>query len=148
MILIKDNLELVRRWCNEHRDDVGSTQPYFIEQEHAEGWLLPEDSLIEQAIADTGTSYQYLIVHRGIEVVIDPIVIVSGCYYRRTGEIDENGNYYLEHAESVTLSDGVVMDSSNKDVYDGTDGWHWYDDGDVVSIATPTAWERIKNWFS
>lgn len=78
----------------------------------------------------------------------DGSVIVNGAYYRRTGELDENGNYYLEHSEEVVLSDGTVINASNKELYDGSEGWHWYDDGDVVGIATPSVWERIKNWFS
>ena len=72
MILISDNLEPIRRYCDEHRDDVGSSQPYFIEQEHADGWLLPEDELVEDAISEVGVAYKYLIIHRGREIVIEP----------------------------------------------------------------------------
>lgn len=72
---------------------------------------------------------------------------IHGAYYRRTGETDENGNYYLEYSPEVTLSDGTVINESNKDIYDGVEGWHWYDNGEVVSIATPSMWEKIKGWF-
>lgn len=70
-----------------------------------------------------------------------------GSYYRRTDKVDENGNYYLEHAEEVTLSDGTVIAASDHIQYDGVEGWHWYADGDDIKIATPTLWEKIKNWF-
>lgn len=73
MILIKDNLEQVRRFCEENRPDVGSEQPYFIEEAYEDGWILPEDSLVEQAISEIGVSFQYLIYHRGQTVIIDGI---------------------------------------------------------------------------
>lgn len=78
---------------------------------------------------------------------VETLETITGAYYRRTGELDENGNYYLEYTRSVTLSDGTVIDHTNKSTYDGTEGWHWYSDGEVVKIATPTTWDKIKNFL-
>lgn len=72
MILIKTNLEDIRTYCEENRPDAGSQQPYFIEDAYEDGWLLPEDSLVEQAIAEYSVAYQYLIYYRGITVIINP----------------------------------------------------------------------------
>lgn len=76
----------------------------------------------------------------------EPIELI-GAFYRRTDQFDENGNYYLEYADQVTLSNGILMTKDNYTQYDGSEGWHWYEDGEIVSIATPSTWEKIKNFF-
>ena len=72
----------------------------------------------------------------------------NGAFYRRTDQLDENGNYYLEVSDSITLTDGTIVDSSNYQLGDGIDGWHWYADGETVTIASPSTWEKIKNFFN
>lgn len=77
----------------------------------------------------------------------EPIELI-GAFYRRTDQLDENGNYYLEYADQVILNNGILMTKDNYTQYDGSEGWHWYEDGETVSIATPSTWEKIKNFFN
>jgi hypothetical protein len=73
----------------------------------------------------------------------------EGMFYRRSETVNEDGLYTIESSESPTLSDGTVLTEANKDTYDGAEGWHWYDSGQVVNLnVTPARWESIKNWFS
>jgi len=75
MILIAaDNIKQIREWCELNRTDTGSSQPYFIETEHEQGAIIPEDPLIERGIAELSIPFKWFIVHRGIEVIIEPHV--------------------------------------------------------------------------
>lgn len=68
------------------------------------------------------------------EAVELPMMSVDGAYYRRSETINEEGLYTVESSISPTLSDGTVLTESNKDTYDGAEGWHWYDSGQVVDL--------------
>jgi len=73
MILVAANkVEQIREWCELNRPDTGSSQPYFIESEHEQGAIIPEDSLIERGIAELSIQFKWFIVYRGIEVIIEP----------------------------------------------------------------------------
>jgi len=71
MILIYTHLESVRRYCEENKSET-TDQPYFTEAEHEDGWLLPEDSLIEQAIAELGVPFVYAIAFRDRLIIVEP----------------------------------------------------------------------------
>lgn len=73
-------------------------------------------------------------------------VLSNGVYVRSTGEMDVNGNVILEQQVNPVLSDGTVLNALNKDIYDGAEGWHWYE-GEIGITESPSTWETIKNWF-
>jgi hypothetical protein len=72
-------------------------------------------------------------------------VISSGRYIRLTDELDNEGNLKFENAQNPILSDGTILTEFNKDIYDGIEGWQWYEG--EIGIATFSTWENIKNWF-
>lgn len=72
MILIKERLEDIRGYCEAMREDAGSNQPYFIEDAYEDGWLIPEDSLIENGILEMQIPYKFFITFRGKPIIIEP----------------------------------------------------------------------------
>lgn len=93
-------------------------------------------------------------------IIADPLGIVEaelnttaihfntniGKFVRATGNIDDNDNIILEQSECPILSDGTMLNEFNRHMYDGAEGWEWYE-GEVGITESPSTWETIKNWF-
>ena len=63
----------------------------------------------------------------------------EGAYYRRSLEIDADGNYTIESNLNPVLQDGTILTKDNHDQYDGEEGWQWYAAGEMVDLkVTPT----------
>lgn len=68
-----------------------------------------------------------------------------GRFVRHSGNLDDNGNIILEQSECPILSDGTMLNEFNRHIYEGEEGWEWYEG--EVGIITPSTWETIENWF-
>ena len=98
------------------------TRTYTDYMRWGDAWAIMADESLEAVLGEP-------IV---LPVIEDDLSI--GMFYRRSETLNEEGLYTVESSISPTLSDGTVLTESNKDTYDGAEGWHWYDSGQVVDL--------------